>query len=56
MIEAPTEDLSKFKYEDLLQFAMDSRANNAYQQGRIAQLEAQLKGLEKTMKILQGRY
>lgn len=56
MIEAPTEDLSKFKYEDLLQFAEDSRANNVYQQDRIVQLELQLKGLKKTMKVLQGRY
>ena len=31
-MEAPTQDLSKFSHEDLLQFAKDSQSNNEYQQ------------------------
>lgn len=42
MIEAPTEDLSKFKYEDLLQFAKDSLANSMYQQARIDEMSKEV--------------
>ena len=31
-MKAPTQDLSKFSHEDLLQFAKDSQSNNEYQQ------------------------
>ena len=31
-MKAPTQDLSKFTYQNLLQFAQDSQSNNEYQQ------------------------
>ena len=34
-MKAPTQDLSKFSHEDLLQFAKDSQSNNEYQQSVI---------------------
>jgi len=34
-MKAPTQDLSKFSYDNLLQFAKDSQANNEYQQSAI---------------------
>ena len=34
-MKAPTQDLSKFSHEDLLQFAQDSQSNNEYQQSII---------------------
>ena len=45
-MEEPTQDLSKFSYENLLQFAKDSQTNNDYQQHVIEGLQAKVSMLE----------